>query len=267
MNLYARIRKIEDDICFKRLFDALMTAEYGTDFQSFKQWKDYGIDGYLNTEGTVYQLYCPQYPERTALKNYKEKITEDLEKLAKGKADNKWSKPVNKWIFVTPDDMAVDVVEHIHKEAIRTLGVGESSTITAFNLAPMFLKHQHVHIDFPEITSGIYFDKTPKLQVGFVKNRTYEMVEVFNNGTEDVQDFCIEYDGGDGQWKRWNDHAIYQTDNPTLGHPHTCLNMQKGERQYFNGVKTAGGFNIKVSAVGVESGKTFVLEVNIPLID
>jgi len=64
MNVYARIRKIEDNLLFKRLFDTLMTAELGIDFESVKEWRDFGVDGYSNQSGIVFQLYCPRYPER-----------------------------------------------------------------------------------------------------------------------------------------------------------------------------------------------------------
>jgi len=180
--------------------------------------------------------------------------------------NNNWTKPVKRWIFVTPDDLPSEVINHIQVEVARILKITDSSTLTAFNLAPLFLKHSTVQVDFPEIASGIYFDKTPRLQVNFLDNRTYKMIEVFNNGTEDVQDFKIEYDKGVSEWTIWNDHALYQSDNPIMGHPHTCFNLQKGERQYFNNVMNAGGFKIRISAVGVESGKTFVSEVDFPIV-
>lgn len=91
MNIYARIRKIEDQEVFKRFFNSLLGAEYKTNFQPTKNLHDYGVDGYLKDGKIVYAVYCPRYPERKEQKKYNDKIKKDIDKLKENINNNKIS--------------------------------------------------------------------------------------------------------------------------------------------------------------------------------
>ncbi|OGF22042.1 hypothetical protein A2Y83_02575 [Candidatus Falkowbacteria bacterium RBG_13_39_14] len=258
MNIYARIRKIEDQEVFKRFFNSLLGAEYKTNFQPTKDWHDHGVDGYLKDVKTVYAVYCPKYPERKEQKQYKDKIKNDIDKLKKSIADKKLSLEVNEWCFVTPDDLTTEIICYI--DNLTKPNKWKTSTLTAQILAVLFMKHPEINIDFPEITAGLQFDKMPDAYVKFVNNRGYAMLEIFNNGTEDLQDLEIYSSTDKKNWQNRNIHFLYEFDNPGRDDVHTCYNLIKGERQYIKHVPAMGGFYYKVTAVGVESRKTFYKE-------
>ena len=243
-----------------------MTAKYCENYISSKRFRDSGVDGYLKNSGVVFQLYCPMYPERTKSENYKSKINTDLKKLKQAIDNQKWKWATLGWTFVTPEELPVEILNHAHQKTKEILGIENFGSITSSNLAPLFLEYEFIHKDFPELTAGIYFDKVPKIQINFVRNRSFNMIEIFNNGTEDVQDLNIEYKKGTDVFSTWNDFFLYQDDDPAMSRYHTCRNLQKGERQYIGNVKIKGDFKIKVDCVGVESGKTFILEQEIPVI-
>lgn len=262
MNIYARIRKIEDDKLFKRFFNTLLGAEYKEKFQTIKEWKDCGVDGYLKDEKRVYAVYCPTFPERTSQKKYKTKISSDIKKLKKAVVDSKISLGVESWVFVTPDDLSTEIIDHIHKET-RKCGWNGSS-LTSYVLAALFMKHKKIRIDFPEIASALESDKLPSIDAKMVKNKSYKMVEIFNDGTEDIKELKFEINRGGEVWQVCNDNFFYETDNPVTGRTHTCVTIKKGERQLLESVPIYGNFHIRVTGIGVESQKTFNKEFFIP---
>lgn len=258
MNTYSRIRSIENSQEFKRLVDTVLGAEFGKEYQSVKEWHDFGIDGYHKKQKIVYAFYCPRYPERRELEQYRRKIADDIETLATATVSKKIKLGIKEWIFVTPDDLALEIIDFIHRECDKK--GWHSGTITAQVLAPLFMKHSGVHVDFPIITAGLQFDKVPSVSVRMAKNREYQMLEVFNDGTEDLKDIEVSMSEDNGKIRILKNHFLYEFDNPMHVSPHSLFNLRKGERQYGNNVPVRGGFNFKVSGVGVESSKMFVKE-------
>ncbi len=258
MNVYARIRTIENQQEFKRLFNTLLAAEYKTDFQPTKDLNDFGIDGYRKSTKTVYAVYCPVYPERKERKKYIDKINSDLKKLKQAVKNKEVSLSIKEWLFVTPDDMEVKIIDHIYQEAKKE--GWKSGVVTATMLVPMFLGHEKIHRDFPEITAGLQLDKIPSVVCYFGNNKGFRMLEVFNDGTEDLKDLEVYYSQDGVIWNRHNDHFHYEADNPIQGKNHTCNTLKKGERQFLEGVYNQGGFSYRIVGVGVESGKTMIKE-------
>ena len=258
MNTYARIRQIEDHVEFKRLINTLLGAEYGEKYQATKEWSDFGIDGYQKDNKTIYAVYCPLYPERRELKKYKDKIISDLNKLQQALKSKKVALKIMEWVFVTPDDLPVEIINLIDQKT-RDLK-WKSGTLTAQVLAPMFIKHSKLHFDFPNITAGLQLDKVPSISAQFVKNRGYEMLELFNDGTEDIKNMEVYISENGKEWKSRTHTFMFEFDDPMMGSNHSLYNLRKGERQYCNHVPTSGGFHFKITGVGVESNKTFIKE-------
>lgn len=149
MNIYARIRKIEDPSEFKRLVDTILGAEYGQNYQSLKEWHDFGIDGYQRVDQVVYAFYCPRYPERVTLNQYRRKIASDIKKIRSALDKGKISFGVKEWIFVTPDDLPPVIIEFIQSQ-VKDIGL-KSGALTAHVLASLLMKHEEIHRDFPGI--------------------------------------------------------------------------------------------------------------------
>ena len=252
MNIYARIRKIEDPIEFKRLVDTVLASEYGTDYQAVKEWRDFGVDGYQKNDQTVYAFYCPKYPERKELKQYREKVVTDITKLKKAIDEKQLKLKVKEWIFVTPDDLPVEIIDLIGNQSKQYKW--KSGALTAQTLAPLFMKHQGIQPDFPGITAGLQLD------VRLAENRSYKMLELFNDGTEDIRNIDVKISDDNENWRVMTDYFIYEFEDPIHGHGHSMFNLKKGERQYCNRVPNQGGFYFKISGVGVESNKTFIKE-------
>jgi len=255
MNTYARIRKIEEPDAFKRFFNTLMGAMYKEDFEPTKEWHDYGLDGYVKSKKIAYAVYCPKYPERKSQEQYKDKIKSNIARLTEALKDGDISFKIDEWCFVTPDDLSVGL-----KNLIKELTNNEGwlwSTLTAQKLAPFFMSHEEIHQDFPEITAGIQYDKVPSVYVKFISNKGCKALEIFNNGTEAIQDLEIETSQDKKTWQSRNEHFLYDFDNPFDGYTHTCFTLKQGERQYVSNVPGSGDFYYKISGVGVESGKTF----------
>lgn len=258
MNIYARIRKIEDTELFKRFFDTLMSSVYEGDFEPTKEGSDFGIDGYLKSKKIVYQVYCPKYPERRSQQQYKTKISNDITKLKKAFDDKKVTLDIEEWCFVTPDDLSVEVKDYIKQQAEAR--DWKWSSLTAQNLAPYFMAQEAIYKDFPEITAGIQYDKVPSVYVTFVENRRHTAIEIFNNGTEAIQDLEVETSEDKETWQPRNHHFLYDFDDPTMTSPHTCYTLRKDERKYITNVPRFGNFHYRITGVGTESGKTFYIE-------
>lgn len=258
MNIYARIRKIEDTDLFKRFFDTLMSSVHKNDFEPTKEGPDFGIDGYLKSKKIAYQVYCPKYPERRSQQQYKTKILNDINKLKKALDEKKVTLGVEEWCFVTPDDLSVEIKDYI-KQQTETMG-WRWSTLTAQNLAPYFMDQGKIHKDFPEITAGMQYDRIPSVYAKFINNKGYPALEIFNNGTEAIQDLEVETSQDQKDWQSRNAHFLFDFDNPREGYMHTCFTLKMGERQYISNVPRLGKFHYKITGVGTESGKTFYIE-------
>jgi hypothetical protein len=65
VNLEDQIAQIINPQEFTRLCNAILTAEYGADFQVIDGTRsDEGNDGYLISEKRIIAMYCPIKPER-----------------------------------------------------------------------------------------------------------------------------------------------------------------------------------------------------------
>lgn len=255
MNVYARIRKIEDPIEFKHFVNAILASEYRGNFQSIKEWKDSGVDGYVKNKKIVFAVYCPVYPERAKLEQYKKKITSDMRKLRKASKKGRFNMAVKEWVFVTPDDLPIEIIDHIHRETAEAKW--KSRALTAVVLAQMFIAHKHLYQQFPTITAGLQLDKVPSVSVHFGRKR-HNTIEIFNDGTEHltvIEFFLWE----DGKWRKCSEFQ-FETDDYIRGEPHELNNLRTGERQYCINVPISGGFRYKIIAIGIESGRTFVKE-------
>lgn len=141
------IARITSNDEFTRLFKALLAAEY-EDFQTIDDSNgDKGNDGYSEKEKKLFQQYCPEKQDRTE-SNYKTKIKKDLDK-AKALADS-GKYVIEKWIFVTPQELPEGVQTYIRNEAsVRGFqGIAWASP----KLTTLLTKHSHLRSQFPLLT-------------------------------------------------------------------------------------------------------------------
>jgi len=112
-----RISQITSPDLFTSLCQHLFVEEY-YDFQAIDDsGGDAGNDGYSAKQGTLFQLYCPEKPNKINDAKYKIKIKNDLDKAkilteSKNKQYN-----IKKWIFVTPSKLSEDVQTYIRIES------------------------------------------------------------------------------------------------------------------------------------------------------
>lgn len=91
-------------------------------YQKLHAWKgDLGIESYTRT-GIVFQCYCPEedYEPQTLYEKQRDKITKDLNKLEKNKAELKkylGKQKIRKWIFLTPMFKNKELVKHCQEKA------------------------------------------------------------------------------------------------------------------------------------------------------
>lgn len=261
MNIYARIRKIEDQQQFSLLINALFTAEYKTGFQTNKDWKDYGVDGYVRSEKAVIQIYCPKYPERASQKNYTKKIREDTEKLSKAIDKDKKNLKVHEWWFVTPDDLSREVIDFLEEKSDKCGWQGKA--VSAFYLGLLFSKHPDVHFQFPDLKAGLDFDKAPSVYVRTATFKGYDaFIEVFNDGTEDIKEFSFQL-YRDSNWEEWNNKCHFEHDNPASDSLSTCYTLKKGERRYIGQTKLSSWEKVRITGIGVESQRSFFKEFDV----
>src|SRR3989344_7755552 len=96
---------------FSKLCKHLFTAEFN-DFQTIDDsGGDKGNDGYSESQKILFQIYCPEKPNKVNDAKYKSKIKEDLDKAKKLVDSGKYI--IEKWIFVTPAELLEDVQTYI----------------------------------------------------------------------------------------------------------------------------------------------------------
>ena len=141
------ISQITSSDLFSRLVKTLLAVDYN-DFQTIDDsGGDGGNDGYSESQQTLFQLYCPEKPEKANDSTYKSKIKEDLDK-AKGLLDSGKYK-IKDWIFVTPRELRESVQTYLRTEATARgmNGIAWSGT----TLTGLFAKHAHLRSQFPEL--------------------------------------------------------------------------------------------------------------------
>lgn len=141
------ITQITSSDLFSRLAKALLAAEH-KDFQTIDDsGGDAGNDGYSESQETLFQLYCPEKPEKADDATYKSKIKEDLDKAKKLLDSGKYK--IKDWIFVTPRELREPVQTYLRTEATARgmNGIAWSGT----TLTGLFAKHSHLRSQFPEL--------------------------------------------------------------------------------------------------------------------
>jgi tetratricopeptide (TPR) repeat protein len=132
---------------FVRLCKSLFCAEYH-DFQTIDDsGGDGGNDGYSEKHEVLFQMYCPEKPEKANDATYKSKIKEDLDK-AKALADSGKYK-IKEWVFVTPRELREPVQTYLRTEATSRgfIGVSWSSP----KLTELFTKYSHLRSQYPDL--------------------------------------------------------------------------------------------------------------------
>lgn len=127
---------------FQNFFGQLSSAEM-PDFLAVEgAGGDKGFDGLSNN--TAYQVY---YPSSKTRKKYIKKIDDDVAKVQRSKLE--LGIGIEKWIFVVPEDLGIDVVAHLQKKSQET---GMQCTYWgATKLSELINKHPHVKNAFPGI--------------------------------------------------------------------------------------------------------------------
>lgn len=141
------ISQITSSDLFSRLAKALLAAEH-KDFQTIDDsGGDGGNDGYSESQQTLFQLYCPEKPEKADDATYKSKIKEDLDKAKKLIDSGKYK--IKDWVFVTPRELREPVQTYLRTEATARgmNGIAWSGT----TLTGLFSKHAHLRSQFPEL--------------------------------------------------------------------------------------------------------------------
>ena len=181
-----------------------------------------------------------------------------MDKLEQALKDKKIAIEVKAWTFVTPDDLPVEIINFILEETAKKSWKG--GALTAMVLAPLFSKYPVIQIDFPSITAGLQFDKTPSVDVNIALNDGYHVLELFNDGTEDIKSIRVAKKVGKEGWVPLTHNFLFEHDNFAMNGGHSLYNLKKGERQYCRSIPTQQPFQYSVSGVGVESSKTLVKE-------
>ena len=116
MSLEDQIAQIANPPEFTRLCNALLTAEYGPNFQVVDGTRgDGGNDGYVISERRIIAIYCPIKPEKQTDSDYVKKIRDDLTKAKLLHQSGKYV--VERWTFITPRKLSNDVVATLRKTA------------------------------------------------------------------------------------------------------------------------------------------------------
>jgi hypothetical protein len=114
MNLQAQIELITNPQDFTRLCNAVLQAEYGSDFLPIDDDRaDRGNDGYLKSEKRMFAAHCFKRIQNQQLdKEIRSKMLGDLQKAIKLKDERRWE--INVWTFLSnypiPEGIAAQVV-------------------------------------------------------------------------------------------------------------------------------------------------------------
>jgi tetratricopeptide (TPR) repeat protein len=142
-----QISRITSPDLFVRLTKALLSSEH-KDFQTIDDsGGDAGNDGYSESQETLFQLYCPEKPEKADDATYKSKIKEDLDKAKKLIGSGRYI--IREWVFVTPRELREPVQTYLRTEAKARgmTGIAWASP----RLTGLLAKHTHLRSQFPEL--------------------------------------------------------------------------------------------------------------------
>jgi tetratricopeptide (TPR) repeat protein len=141
------ISQITSSDLFVRLAKALLAAEY-KDFQTIDDsGGDSGNDGYSESKEILFQIYCPEKPNKTSDTSYKSKIKKDLDKAKKLIDSGKYK--IKDWIFLTSSELREPVQTYLRAEATARgmNGIAWASP----KLTELFAKYPYLRKQFPDL--------------------------------------------------------------------------------------------------------------------
>lgn len=141
------ISQITSSDLFVRLTKALLVSGH-KDFQTIDDsGGDAGNDGYSESQETLFQIYCPEKPEKADDSVYKSKIKEDLDKAKKLLDSGKYK--IKDWVFITPRELREPVQTYLRTEA-SSRGMNGIAWASP-KLTELFAKYSHLRSQFPEL--------------------------------------------------------------------------------------------------------------------
>lgn len=162
-----RIKDIDNAETFQRLVHAIHVAQYGADFQVVDdRGGDRGNDGYIRSLRTLFAIYCPEVRPTTDAR-YKDKIVADLDRAVRLVKELGYQ--VDTWAFVTPENPREPVQRFVRDQAQARGFTG--ICIGEIHLTDLFLRHSHLHEQFPDLA-------TPRI---------FEEISVVRRGVEEIQ--------------------------------------------------------------------------------
>jgi len=142
-----KISQITSPDTFVTLVKSLLAAEYH-DFQTIDDsGGDGGNDGFSESEETLFQIYCPEKPEKITDAKYIAKIKKDLEKAKKLIDSGKYI--INEWVFVTPSELREPVQTYLRNQA-KLLGI-KGIAWSEIKLTTLLCNHSNLRSQFPEL--------------------------------------------------------------------------------------------------------------------
>jgi tetratricopeptide (TPR) repeat protein len=140
-----RIRELRDPQRFQDLCQQLFEAEYGDVEIVDDSAGDEGVDAYVEDKKRLFAVYCPEKVP-VATKYYQRKIRSDLKKAA---ALRDAGRPIDRWVFLTPAPLNLEMQRYLHTKAKahKLRGVAWSER----HLLGLLAKHPEVRSLFPDL--------------------------------------------------------------------------------------------------------------------
>jgi len=149
MNLQQQIELINNPQDFTRLYNSVLTAEYGDDYLAISDDRaDRGNDGYLKSEKRLFAGHCFKRVQNQGIeKDIRNKLLGDLNKAINLKTDGSWQ--VKSWTFLSN----YPIPESIAQEAVK---VGAANGIDVGWRGPEYFadilqKYKNVRAQFPNL--------------------------------------------------------------------------------------------------------------------
>ncbi|HWS41337.1 MAG TPA: hypothetical protein VN247_08650 [Arenimonas sp.] len=182
MNLEAQIKNMDNPQRFNQLFDALMVAEFGEDYQPIDDSRaDGGNDGYLRSQSKVYAHHCfkksdKQRSDAAILL----KIKSDFKKTIELRNSREYG--VKQWTFATNYPVSENVINQVEKLA-RANDI-ECNCVGPEYIAQLIIKHAEVMVNFPEI--DLIFIGADILEVKEIVKEIAANIKSTNTATTDT---------------------------------------------------------------------------------
>ncbi len=160
-----RIREIDVPEVFQRLVHAILVATFGDEIEVVDDsGGDGGLDAYHRPTGTLYAIYCPEKrPVDGAA--YEREIKSDLKKATTLREEKGYA--INRWIFVTPEDLREPMQRIVRDRAAETRMEGICFGET--HLRDLFLRHQHLHGLFPDLINPSIVERLSAVERGLIE--------------------------------------------------------------------------------------------------